>query len=442
MYVGLLEAASKQGDRRLAARVAARINGLRGRIAKEQIIDLVRCTKVEKVQMLFGQQPADDQQGAAAAAAVEAFAIVMALNYALDKAVAERDKITAAAIAGCSRLLALARRENDPLQARLFGVLVKAAQGTPNFSTIHAMLMQGLRQCQIRHDWDTLAVVYNALLRLYQVTDQWDLMEKLLKNSEFPVETASHNQLARYYYYRARLEAVKLNYPKAGELLEQALQKAPDSKGAANFVLACNKLAVVVKLLTGEVPELALFRSNSGGLGHYYLLARAVRVGDLQAFRQVLSSQEERFVKDRTEGLVLRLHQNVLKAGLKRISAAYSRISIGDVTRKLGLDSDEDCQMIVMKAIRDRVILGTIEGNVLIRKARGSSAGAGAKQSALHHRIGMCQAFIQEAVKAMRFPKPTATGLGDKKVEEALAEPADDLDVDEDMMMMDDDFGF
>ena len=48
----------------------------------------------------------------------------------------------------------------------------------------------------------------------------------------------------------------------------------------------------------------------------------------------------------------MRLRHNVIRAGLRRISLAYSRISLADVASKLGLPNVEDTESIVTKAIR------------------------------------------------------------------------------------------
>lgn len=42
------------------------------------------------------------------------------------------------------------------------------------------------------------------------------------------------------------------------------------------------------------------------------------------------------FAADKTGNLVARLRHNVIRAGLRRINLAYSRISLQDVAAKLG----------------------------------------------------------------------------------------------------------
>jgi hypothetical protein len=49
----------------------------------------------------------------------------------------------------------------------------------------------------------------------------------------------------------------------------------------------------------------------------------------------------------------VRLRQNVIKTGIRRLSLSYSRISLTDICVKLHLDSEEDAEYIIGEAIRD-----------------------------------------------------------------------------------------
>lgn len=58
------------------------------------------------------------------------------------------------------------------------------------------------------------------------------------------------------------------------------------------------------------------------------------------------------FQADKTVNLVVRLRHNVIRAGLRNLVLAYSRISLADVAQRLGLPSADDTEGIVAKAIR------------------------------------------------------------------------------------------
>ena len=68
--------------------------------------------------------------------------------------------------------------------------------------------------------------------------------------------------------------------------------------------------------------------------------------------------------------LILRLRHNVIKTGIRRISIAYSKVSLSDIAEQLALDSPEDAEFIVAKAIRDGVIDATIDHNVSFCKRK------------------------------------------------------------------------
>ena len=75
----------------------------------------------------------------------------------------------------------------------------------------------------------------------------------------------------------------------------------------------------------------------------------AVRTGNLASFKQTLTNYGARFEAEGTYTLIVRLHHNVIKAGVRMISSSYSRISLADIAKKLVLDSPEDAEFIVAK---------------------------------------------------------------------------------------------
>ena len=74
-----------------------------------------------------------------------------------------------------------------------------------------------------------------------------------------------------------------------------------------------------------------------------------MRIGDLGAFAEALDRYGEVFMRDRNYKLILRVRLNVIKAGVRRISSAYSSISLSDISDKLQLGSAEDAEYIIAK---------------------------------------------------------------------------------------------
>ena len=60
--------------------------------------------------------------------------------------------------------------------------------------------------------------------------------------------------MARYHYYMGRIKGIQLEYSEAHKHLIQALRKAPQQT-AVGFRQSVQKLAVVVELLLGDIPE-------------------------------------------------------------------------------------------------------------------------------------------------------------------------------------------
>lgn len=234
----------------------------------------------------------------------------------------------------------------------------------------------------------------------------FDQAEKLLTKTTFP-ESAGATQLARYLYYTGRIKALQLEYTEAHRCLLQAQRKAPTTKGLG-FRLAVYKLGAIVQLLLGEIPERAVFRhpQSRAPMRPYLELVQAVRLGDLASFRMAMEKHAATFTADSNYTLIVRLRQNVIRAGLRNISLAYSRIALSDVAAKLVLDHPEDMESIAAKAIRDGVIEATLDhaNAVLISKDPTDVYSTLEPQAAFHKRITFCLNVHNDAVKAMSYP--------------------------------------
>lgn len=80
----------------------------------------------------------------------------------------------------------------------------------------------------------------------------------------------------------------------------------------------------------------------------------------MEKFRQLLQKYAKLYTADKNLALVHRLKHTVIKFGLKKINISYSRIYLRDIQEKLGLESAEETEQIVAKAIRDGVIEATL----------------------------------------------------------------------------------
>jgi len=126
----------------------------------------------------------------------------------------------------------------------------------------------------------------------------------------------------------------------------------------------------------------------------------AVRTGSLSQFQSTLSKHTAQFEEDSTYSLIVRLRQNVIKTGIRRLSLSYSRISLRDICVKLHLDSEEDAEYIVGKAIRDGVIEGRIVHEKGWMECGTQKSGYGPEVSEVFgRRIAFCLDLHNQSVK-------------------------------------------
>ncbi|KAE8668987.1 putative 26S proteasome non-ATPase regulatory subunit 3 [Hibiscus syriacus] len=186
------------------------------------------------------------------------------------------------------------------------------------------------------------------------------------------IATLRHDKLGyplkffRYLFYLGKIRTIQLEYTNSKECLLQAARKAPVA--ALGF--------------------------------------RAVRIGDLELFRSVADNFSSTFNSDRTNNLIVRLRQNVIRTRLRNISISYSRFSLTDVAKKLRLDSVADAESIVAKAIRDGAIDATLDhsNGCMLSKETGDIYLTTQPQMAFNSRIAFCFNMQNEAVRALRFP--------------------------------------
>lgn len=126
--------------------------------------------------------------------------------------------------------------------------------------------------------------------------------------------------------------------------------------------MQAQKLLVIVELLMGEIPHRSLFANKDfqKPLTPYLQIVNCVKQGEMEKFRQLLQKNAKIFTADKNMALVHRLKHTVIKFGLKKINISYSKISLKDIQSKLALESVEETEQIVAKAIRDGVIEATI----------------------------------------------------------------------------------
>jgi len=324
--------------------------------------------------------------------------------------------------------------------ARAYFLKARCAELQGRLHEMRGELLAAHRTACLRlHEFLQVTLV-NLILRSYCESNLIEQAAKFAAKANFP-EHVSNNQQVRYLYYMGRIHAIQLDYSLAYVNLTQALRKAPQNT-ALGFRIAVHKLASIVQLLMGDMPERSYFSDPelADALLPYFQLCKAVRNGSLAEYDSVCKAHSGVFAKDKVSTLVVRLRNSVIRTGLRRINVSYSRISFKDVAKRLALDSPESAELICAKAVRDGVIDATIshEKGQLVSSEVLDIYSTIEPQQAFHKRIQFCLSMHNDAVKAMRYPPDAHKAKHDlvadeeKKTEEEIAkEIEEELEEDE-----------
>ncbi|XP_052252752.1 26S proteasome non-ATPase regulatory subunit 3-like [Dreissena polymorpha] len=335
---------------------------------------------------------------------IEVYLHLLVLIHLIDLKQLEKAQICSEKL--MQKLLLQNRRTLDILAARCYFYHSRVFELNNQLDTVRSFFHTRLQTSVLRSDFDGQATLLNLLLRNYLHFNLIEQADKLVSKSTFP-DHASNNEWARFLYYLGRIKAAQLEYSEAHKHLLQALRKAPQNT-AIGFKQTVQKLAITVELLLGDIPERATFRlpTMKKTLAPYFQLTQAVRTGNLPRFNEVLSQYGSKFQAENTYTLIIRLRHNVIKTGVRMINLSYSRISLLDIAQKLALDSPEDAEFIVAKAIRDGVIEATIDHEKGYVQSRETSDVYKTREpmAAFHQRITFCLDIHNSSVKAMRFP--------------------------------------
>ncbi|GFR43460.1 hypothetical protein Agub_g4543 [Astrephomene gubernaculifera] len=334
---------------------------------------------------------------------VELYAYLIVLLFLCDSK--QYQLARSVADAALARLAHFNRRTLDVIAARIYFYYSLSYEHTGELASIRSTLLALHRTAVLRHDALGQETLMNLLLRNYLHYNLYDQAEKFRSKAAKSDQFRSGQQYCRYLHYLGRIRTIQLEYSEAKDCLQQALRRAPAI--AHGFRLECAKWLILVRLLLGEIPDRPEFAAPgmSRPLQPYFELTQAVKAGDTLAFKQVAERFSSSFTSDRTHNLISRLHQNVIRTGLRRINAAYSRIGLAEVAAKLHLASAEDAEYIVAKAIRDGGIDAVIDHSAacVCSRERSDVYSSGEPQAAFHARIAFCLELHNEAIKAMRF---------------------------------------
>ncbi|KAH8917746.1 hypothetical protein BT69DRAFT_1268668 [Atractiella rhizophila] len=476
--LALLEQASSLLEPRFTTRVLRTLPGLRRRLGKDgggkELKDVVEQTyakhegqrKQELLSLLDVDAEMDVEDSSKASKTAgntedirlspdgDIFISLLVVIYLLDRE--EIRKAHSLTLLLLTQLQSLSLRSLDQLQARVYFYYVRCVELITNkakedgdtsmqkaLEDVRPVLLKGLRTATLRGDEDSQATLTNLLLRNYLLFSLYDQADLLISKSSFPIDRARNPQLARYLYYTGRIRAVQLNYSEAHSNLQQSIRRAPPPANAPGFLQTVYKLFIVVELLMGDIPERSIFRQPvlKKALLPYFDIVPPVRIGDVDLFNSTVETHSARFSADSNLTLILRLRHTVIKTALRTISLSYSRIPLAEVSQKLKLDSEEDAEYVVAKAIRDGVVDVEIdhEKGWMVRRQGGKDIYSTYEPArAFDERIKFCLKLHNDSVKAMRYPlnahkkELESVEEAQERARELQAEIAENDDPDED----------
>jgi 26S proteasome regulatory subunit N3 len=445
----LIERGVSQKEQRYISRALRSLPSLRKKLndnVMRRLVSLLlpQASPVRETLLQYLTEPMDTSsrprstRGMTLSCESECFLHLLVLLLVLDGGNLDQARNCADAL--MERLSKLNSRMLDLIAAKCYFYYARVYELQGHLARIRSTLHSRLRTATLRHDEEGQAVLLNLLLRNLLHYNLYDQADKLIAKSKFP-ESASNNEWTRYLFYTGRIRAIQLEYSEAYSKLMQAIRKAPQNS-AIGFKQTANKFMVVVQLLLGEIPERSIFREEilKRPLLPYFHLAQAVHSGDLGRFNEVVRASQGKFQQDKTYTLIIRLRHNVIKTGIKMISLSYSRISLSDIAEKLSLESTQDAEYIVAKAIRDGTIEAVInhgEGYVQSKETVDIYA-TREPQEAFHQRIVFCLELHNQSVKAMRYPPKAFRGDEDSN-KERLEREQQDIELAQEMADEDDD---
>jgi len=446
--INLLTNAVRESNLRVAERVIARMNGLRKRFTSSAL-STIFASFLDQDTNGFFQTVLNENSGAAmdieskvdaVLPDIKAYLHLLLVVYLIDQKNSQK-----ASELSLSLVNSITNQKTSiisPLKCQIYFFYSRSHELSGSLKDIRPILLDAYRTAFLRHEVELQATLLNLILRNYLAYNLYDSADKLVARIDLSEGNVSSNQHARFMYYLGKIKAIQLNYAEAHKNLQTAIRKAPANK-ALGFRITVTKLLVIVELLMGQIPDREIFHQPGlrGPLRPYFEVTQSVRDGDLTAFRSLIEKYASSFQEDEMLTLVRRVHHSVTKAGLRKISVAYSRISIADICRKLSLDNERDAEFMVAKAIRDDVINATVvhgsHGSYLQSKENLDIYSTQQPQDIFHERIQTFLEIRNDSVKAMRFPDKKEKIIESEeerkervKAEQDIPEMLDEEDVD------------
>ena len=287
-----------------------------------------------------------------------------------------------------------------------------------------------LRELQAYKSEVLFCTLYVFMLRNLVLSKELREAHQLLKNWAFP-ETIQYIYFTKYLFYKALFFGFVGQYQKAYHLMNDAFRKVPEnqdklSSGLRNFILLIQKHMIVLNLLLNELPSIETF-AEVPKLRNYKELVKVVSQGHNEEFTRYLTLHKAEFDRDLVYPMLTKLRIVVLRNAVKKLSIAYTRISVDDVLTKIGIKANDnfDLQSFLVKSKDYLEDFSLDPTSNIISFARSSENYSDAFiRDTLNKRIENLNMLEEQVVKSLKYPETQH----EHKEKEEEDEDIDELD--------------
>ena len=300
------------------------------------------------------------------------------------------------------RLGILNRRKLDPIAARCYYYYSLIYEQLNQLSSIREFLHIRFSNATRKNDIYTQATIANLILRNYLHYNLYGPAQKFVLN--ISITPTTNSEVVKFHYYVGRIQAIMQEYSDSYLHLELC------NSGTIGFQQEANKYLVIVKLLMGQIPDKALFRSAASPHIGYLEICQAVYQGSVKKFDEIVLKHCTRFIHDKTYLLIERLRRHVIRTGIKTISLAYSKIHLSDIIEKLQMSCTTlDLEFIISKMIKDGLIVACVNHDEQIVEFDVEKHTHSEIYNAFNKRVQFCFQCYNKTMRAIKYPPTKAT---------------------------------
>lgn len=188
-----------------------------------------------------------------------------------------------------------------------------------------------------------------------------DILIKSKKLSLVPIhfiEMSNSEQQSIHNFYKGKYLLIKGDYTAALVNFQSAIILS-NNKIFMKFV---EKYVVVCLLLKSDLNLLKNYNWTIKNK-YYFELYQCIKSGNIHLYNEIMEVNKENYVKDGTYSVLLRLYENVIIEGIRKIGICYARIGVDCIGELLSMESEE-IMFLLEKCIQEDIIRGKINNNV------------------------------------------------------------------------------